>query len=211
MSTVRIESINAAINRANSLIDYRIYNNIHKQYNFQKQIILADNSLTENEKTEACIALNKIYDRSKILHNDGTRRICENCNEKCLATLYCEFCVRNYLKTKFSNWTSGNEDIDNFIQKCQIETIRPSSIVEWIPYENLQNIDYLTKGGFSEIYTAKWIDGSYNEWDSKERQLKRFGRQKIILKKLQNVENANNSWFEEVCTLEYIFEKKSLG
>jgi hypothetical protein len=27
--------------------------------------------------------------------------------------LYCEFCVRNYLKVNFLNWTSKNNDIDN--------------------------------------------------------------------------------------------------
>ena len=32
----------------------------------------------------------------------------------------------------------------------------------------LQNIKYLAKGGCSEIYTADWIDGCYEEWDSKE-------------------------------------------
>ena len=31
-----------------------------------------------------------------------------NCNQEFLATTYCEFCVRNYLKANFSNWTSGN-------------------------------------------------------------------------------------------------------
>ena len=40
-----------------------------------------------------------------------------------------------------------------------MESFMPSKIVEWIPYNNLQNIEYLTKGGFSEIYTADWIDG----------------------------------------------------
>ena len=53
------------------------------------------------------------YDRNKIIFNSGTKRICENCNQECLATLYCEYCVRNYLKENFSNWTSGNDDIDN--------------------------------------------------------------------------------------------------
>ncbi|PKC51370.1 hypothetical protein RhiirA1_483896, partial [Rhizophagus irregularis] len=52
--------------------------------------------------------------------------------------------------------------------------------------------------GFSEIYTAKWIDGQYEEWDSKEQQLIRFGIHKVILKELKNVENASQSWFEEV-------------
>ena len=79
-----------------------------------------------------------------------------------------------------------------------MKTLQPDSIVEWIPYDNLQNIKYLTKGGCSEIYTAEWIDGSYDEWDSKEKQLKRFGNQEVALKRLENVESANRSWLEEV-------------
>ena len=71
--------------------------------------------------------------------------------------------------------------------------------MEWIPYNDLQNIKYLTKGGCSEIYTANWIGGFYYEWDNKVQQLKRFGTQKVILKKLVNVESANRSWLEEVC------------
>ncbi|PKC58648.1 kinase-like protein [Rhizophagus irregularis] len=125
------------------------------------------------------------------------------------ATLYCEFCVQNYLKTNFSNWTSGNVNIDNLIQKCQSETLMPSMIVEWIPYNNLQNVRYLTKGGFSEIYTADWVDGKYEEWDSKKQQLKRFGRHNVILKKLENVESANQSWFEEAKSHLTISNKRS--
>ncbi|GBC47190.2 kinase-like domain-containing protein [Rhizophagus irregularis DAOM 181602=DAOM 197198] len=57
------------------------------------------------------------------------------------------------------------------------------------------------KGGFSEIYTAEWINGCYNEWDSKEQRLNRIGEsgliQTVVLKKLENVENANRSWLEE--------------
>ena len=67
--------------------------------------------------------LNKVYDSDKIVFNEGTKRVCENCNQKCLATLFCEYCVRNYLKDNFSNWTSGNNDIDNLIRKCQLETL----------------------------------------------------------------------------------------
>ena len=103
------------------------------------------------------------------------------------------------MKSKFSNWTSGNDDIDNLIQQCQIETLEPDAIMEWIPYNKLQNIEDLTKGGFSEIYKAIWIDGYYIEWDSREQQLIRFGEQEVVLKKLENVENANQNWFEEVC------------
>ncbi|PKC54109.1 kinase-like protein [Rhizophagus irregularis] len=78
-----------------------------------------------------------------------------------------------------------------------METIEPEKIVEWIPYDNLQNIKYLTKGGFSVIYTAVWNDGRYDEWDSMKQQLTRFGKQKVILKRLESVGSADQSWFEE--------------
>ena len=96
----------------------------------------------------------KNYDTDKVIINEGIKRTSENCEKECLATLYCEHCVRNYLKARFSNWTSGNNDINNLIQECQIKTLIPDGIVEWVPYNNLLNVKYLTKGGFSEIYTA---------------------------------------------------------
>ena len=205
MSTIRRELVAAAIHRTARLTDSNIHNDIHKRYEFQQQTILDDESLTTDEKSEAIKILNKNYDWNKVTFNEGTKRVCENCNQKCLATLFCEYCVRNYLKDNFSNWTSGNDDIDNLIQECQIKTLLPENIVEWIPYNNLQNIKYLTKGGCSEIYIADWIDKQYIEWDSKEQQLKRFGRQRVILKRLENVKSANKSWFDEVCN-QKIFE-----
>ena len=176
-----ITRIGIAIQRAYALIDYNIQNTVDKQHEFLQQIILADESLTNDEKSEAIKRLIENFDSNKISFNEGTKRICENCQDECLATSYCEHCVRNYLRANFSNWTSGNNDIDNLLQKCQVETIIPEKIVEWIPYNHLQNIKYLTKGGCSEIYTAVWIDGHYIEWDSKEWQLKRFGIQQVIL------------------------------
>jgi hypothetical protein len=197
MSTIRNDLISAAINRVYVLNKY--YVNLDEQYEFMQQIILKDKSLTKDEKLEAIKKLNENHDIDKICYDEGKRRICENCQQNCLATLYCEYCIRNYLKSKFSNWTSGNNDIDDLIQKCQLESLAPSKIVEWIPYNNLQNIKYLTKGGCPEIYTADWICGNYYEWDVAEQQLKRYGTDSVILKKLINDESANRNWFDEVC------------
>ena len=201
MSVIRKELVRAALNRSIALIDHKIHNDFHKRHEFKKQAVIADESLTKDEKTEAIRILAKNYDRNKVLNNKGTKRICENCNQECLATLYCEYCVRNYLKANFSNWTSGNDDIDNLIRKCQMETSYPAGVVEWIPYNKLKNIKYLTKGGCSKIYTADWIDGRYEEWDTKEQQLRRSRTRCVILKRLENVENADQRWFEEVCNL----------
>src|SRR2546421_488658 len=198
MAAIREELVWAAIQRTYALIDYNIQNTLDKQDEFQQQIILADESLTKDEKTKAIKELNKEYDFNKIDENEGTKRICENCQDECLATLYCEICIQNYLKANFSKWTSGNNDVDNLIQKCQEKIYIPDLIIEWIPYNNLKNIKYLTKGGCSEIFTADWIGGQYYEWDNKAQQLKRTGTGKVILKRLVNVESANRSWLEEV-------------
>ena len=198
MAATRDELVWAAIQRASALIDYNIHNNVDKHHEFKKQTILADESLTKDEKTEGIKELNKAYDYNKLIFNEGTKRICENCQDECLATLYCEICIQNYLKANFSKWTSGNNDIDNLIQKCQEKIYNPQLIIEWIPYNNLKNIKYLTKGGCSEIYTADWIGGQYYEWDNEAQQLKRLGTHEVILKRLVNVESANRSWLEEV-------------
>src|SRR6266542_4032054 len=195
MASIRLEFVNAAFNRVISLI---YHDDIDTEYELRKRTILTDNSLTNDEKSEVIRSFTGIYDVSKVILNKG---ICENCRQKCLATIFCELCVRNHLKANFSNWSSGNNEIDNLVQKCQMEANKPSKIIEWIPYNNLQNIKYFTKGGCSEIYTADWIDGNYFQWDSNRQQLKRFGTQNIILKKLVNIESANRSWFEEVCNL----------
>src|ERR1051325_1652153 len=201
MATIRKEPVYYGINRAYAITDFGIYDNLEKRHEFRKQTILADESLTKDEKSEAIKLLNKDFDYHKIVFDKGTKRICENCQDECLATFYCEHCVRNYLKANFPNWTSGNNEIDNLIQKCQLDSFRTDKIIEWIPYNNIRDIKYLTKGGFSEIYTAHWIGGAYSEWDSKEKRLKREFESKsryVILKRLENVESANRSWFEEV-------------
>jgi hypothetical protein len=198
MTNIQHELVGAAYNRSYALVDRDIHDTPEKQHEFMRQTILADKSLSEDEKLEAIRHINLVSDIFNIIHHKETKRICENCQEECLATLYCELCIRNYLKANFSNWTSENDYIDNFIQKCQIETLSPDGIIEWIHYNDLQNIQYLTKGGCSEIYTADWIDGPYIEWDNQEMRLFRDSTEKVILKKLEKVERANRSWFDEV-------------
>src|SRR5581483_11734385 len=208
MSDIRKDLVYAALNRSVHLTDASIHDNTHKQYEFRKQTLVTDETLTKDEKTDAIKITSQSYDRQKLIYNEGTKRICENCNQECLATTYCEICIRNYLKAKFSNWTSGNDNIDNLIRQCQVKTLNPGFIIEWIPYDKLQDIKYLTEGGFSKIYTAGWIDGRYYEWDPKKQILtRRFesstqtSAQSVILKRLENVKNANQSWLEEVCNL----------
>jgi hypothetical protein len=200
MVPIRQEFVNDAIKEAFTLVDPKIFNNnIDKKHEFLQQFIHTNKSLTNEEKSEATRRLNIRHDRDRILFiYNGSEKICENCKLKRLCTMYCENCIRIYLEANFSNWTSGNNDVDDLIQNCQRKSIAPHMVVEWIPYNNLQNIKYLKKGGCGDIYTADWINGRYIEWDFQQRKLERFGAHEVILKRLVNIVSANRNWFEEV-------------
>ncbi|GES92842.1 kinase-like domain-containing protein [Rhizophagus clarus] len=206
MSNIRKELVHVALNRARAITNHD--GGVVNSYKSQKQTILDDESLTKDEKLYAINnILDIIFDYAKVSTNQGTKRICEYCQKECLATLYCEYCIRNYITAKFSSWTSENVDIDNLIQNCQMETYSPDNIGEWIPYNKLQNVKYLTEGGCSKIYTADWTDGPYDKWNNKERQLIRYGTYKVALKKLEYIENTNRNWFDE-CKYHLIINNK---
>ena len=89
----------------------------------------------------------KDYEYYKVLSNEGEKRSCEICQKECLAISYCEHCVKHFLELNFSKWSSGDDNIDNLIQKCQMGVISPKKVIEWIPYNEFENIQYFAKGG----------------------------------------------------------------
>ena len=76
MSTIRKEVVRAALNRSYNLIDYNIHNDFHKQHEFRKQTILADESLTEDVKLKTIRRSTKCMDYYKLFRNEGTKRRC---------------------------------------------------------------------------------------------------------------------------------------
>ena len=68
--SIRKELVQAAINRAYRPID----NDVHKRYEFRRQTVLADESLTKDERSVAIKDLNEGYDANKILYNKGKKK-----------------------------------------------------------------------------------------------------------------------------------------
>ncbi|RHZ59694.1 hypothetical protein Glove_362g69 [Diversispora epigaea] len=161
-------------------LDTNIRKTITEQEKYRKDFIENDSSLTENDYL-------MIYR---------------------ISIQYCEFCIRKYLENNFGNWTSGNNEIDKLIQKCQRKIKKPYVVIEWIEYYQFKNIEHLAEGGCATIYTAIWKDGSYDEWDPERQILKRFGGQKIVLKRLDNSNSNNVHWFQEV-TLSFTLDNTS--
>lgn len=70
----------------------------------------------------------------------------------------------------------GNKKIGDFIEKCK-------PFINWIPYSEFTNIEKIRNGGFSEIYKAT------------------RGGSSVVLKVLNNSQNANKVFLNEVAIL----------
>jgi hypothetical protein len=121
--------------------------------------------------------------------------ICGKCNEPGTGNKWCQHgtgnkwcqpCNVKRFKDNFKNWTSGNNDIDEFIQQLQLNAVHYKKYLEWIPFENFKNVTYITKGGFGKIYSAKWPEGYIYYWDIENQKWEKFSERKVALKSLDN-------------------------
>src|SRR4051812_28443584 len=119
---------------------------------------------------------------------------CKKCNKICSAI---------HFRQNFINWTSGNDNIDKFIQDSQLlvhDNYKLSdAFLEWIPYHRLNDIKYITKGGFVKTYRANWIDGNIHHWNIYSQNWIRVNQNMIVeLKRLNNLKNFTLEFMNEV-------------
>ena len=124
--------------------------------------------------------------------------LCEGCNQKNTGYKWCKACNSIHFQQNFEKWTSGNVDIDKFIQEAQLSANRYQNVLEWIPYDRFYDIEYIAKGGFGKVYKANWIDGSIKSWDNENQNWKRRGSKVVALKSLNNSKNVTLEFINEV-------------
>src|SRR5437868_13319915 len=96
--------------------------------------------------------------------------LCKKCKQPKKSLYWCRIC--NF-QLNFKNWTSGNNDVDKFIQKRQLKAENRYEILEWIEHDRFENIEYLAEGGFGTVYKAIWKDGPIEKWDFENNKWKR--------------------------------------
>lgn len=106
---------------------------------------------------------------------------CQKCGEPRSAIGWCKPCNTEYLKSKFGTWTSGNKDLDRFIEETQLNASTPFDYMRWIPFDTFKDLEFIARGGFGSVFSAK----SEN-----------FG--KVALKFLDNSEELTKDFLVEV-------------
>ena len=125
--------------------------------------------------------------------------ICGECNEPGTGFAWCQSCNAKRFEENFKNWTSGNKDVDEFIQHAQLNALYYLNCLEWIPYEKFQNVTYVTKGGFCEIYSAEWNEGFILYWDIENQEWYRNDEStKVALKSLNDSSDISTVFLNEV-------------
>lgn len=107
----------------------------------------------------------EIYER---MFSSQAFGFCPKCKKPNSHYYWCKNCYSKKFKKNFGNWTSENVFIDKFIQELQLNARNRFELLEWILYDNLRNIKFLAKGGFSTVYEAIWLDGLIDRWDYKK-------------------------------------------
>ena len=154
-------------------------------------------NLTEEQES----LVNKLILDEKLKEYYERCGLCEKCKQPKNSHGWCRICN---LQQNFKNWTSGNHDVDKFIQKMQLKAKDSEQVIEWIEYDRFENIEYLAKGGFGTTFKAIWKDGHMLCWDSENNQWKREKRYRhhpnypVALKCLHNSQNITTEFLSEV-------------
>ena len=135
-----------------------------------------------------------------VIHNYYLGEYCTKCDQRYdyIFDEWCKSCQRDYFKGNFTNWTSGDKGIDDFIQKLQLEISKPSDTVfEWIPYNQFNDINEIGRNDYATVYSAVWKDGPLNYVKSKHKYI-RDQNTKVVLKCLYNSQINTNKFLNKV-------------
>ena len=125
---------------------------------------------------------------------------CPTCYRYNTEYSWCQSCDPKLLT---EGWTSGNETLDELIKSTQLKstTYHYSNHLQWIPYNDLTNIEKIGEGGFATIYKATWLNSdkyaSSKKIISKDRT--------VALKKLHNSQNISDEFLNEVNYFIFLF------
>ena len=96
------------------------------------------------------LLIDKLIPNEELKQHYKSHGLCKGCKQPNNGFEWCRSCIPKRFQQNFKNWTSGNSDIDKFIQESQLNAKNYRETLEWIEYNRFENIEYITKGGFGK-------------------------------------------------------------
>ena len=149
--------------------------------------------LTEEQKS----LIDELIPNEELRERYKKYGLCEECSQPNIDVNWCQSCNSKHFQQEFNKWTSGNKEIDEFIQKSQLSAINRYEVLEWVPYNRFKNIEHLAEGGFGTVYKAIWIDGYICYWNNSQNKWSR-SKIEIVLKRLNDSQNLNADFLQQI-------------
>ncbi|RHZ88511.1 hypothetical protein Glove_22g111 [Diversispora epigaea] len=112
---------------------------------------------------------------------------CHDCGELNINYNWCQNCKPLLIMPTFS-WTSGNSDIDKLIQEAQLKPrCCDWHCWRWIEYSELENIQYLSEGGFGTVNRAAWPNVPEG-----------YFVKEVAIKHMKNSQNVSKEFIKEL-------------
>jgi serine/threonine protein kinase len=127
---------------------------------------------------------------------------CIECKKRKIINENHETCKLCYKIFKFN--LSGIKVIDDIIRNTRVNFVESSisRILEFVPYDQFKNIEFIAEGGFSKIYKAIWANGPIDMFYSTDN-IVRKNNYTVVLKKLNNSKNIISKELNEVQSMQY--------
>jgi len=179
--------------------------------------------LKDVRKVSSDWVLNNNSENEELKERYKNYGLCPECNQPCtessrMSEGWCSPCIAQHFWKNFKNWTSGKLEIDQVIQRFQLEATNNLQVLEWIPYERLEieedkkgNNKTLGEGGFGTVYKGLWKDGMIWNWDVKNNKWIRYydtlnHPQNVALKVLHDSQDISSDFLQEVVNYKLIVD-----
>ncbi|RHZ45374.1 hypothetical protein Glove_680g80 [Diversispora epigaea] len=123
---------------------------------------------------------------------------CPECNKLLFDREWCTDCNAKRFREEFKNWSSGNSSVDELIQNTQLTANVTFEKLEWIPYNEFTEVEFLSKGGFGTVYKAFWEKGYIRYFDIEEGIWRRMPNEDVVLKSLNYSKDVTSEFFDEI-------------
>jgi hypothetical protein len=98
-------------------------------------------------------------------YKNYNQNLCVKCQSSSVFYYWCKSCKLSHFQLNYGESPSGNNEIDEILKDYYCESRLPKDLIEWIPYNEFKNIEYITYEGYSKFYSAIWLNGYISHWN----------------------------------------------
>ncbi|RHZ86175.1 hypothetical protein Glove_54g23 [Diversispora epigaea] len=119
------------------------------------------------------------------------------------STGICDLCIKEHFIQEFGTWSSGNAEVDKFVQESQKNHQgHYGNRLQWIPYDNFLGINHLANGGYGSVYSAILKNGIKSHWNLNKQDWEySFVDKRVVLKEINDSRHDTSKFLKEVKNL----------